>query len=232
MGNLFHPESGFMAKANKVVDLAILSCLWTVCSLTVVGFGPATAALYYAVVKAVRCDRGSAVKAFFDGIKKSWKPSLFVGLMFLLFAAALFAVDIPGLVLLLQGDGGWSPVMGLLSLVKLLVWGGLVIYTFPLISRFAVGGVKAICVALTLCTQHIAATLLCTVLLLTVMLLCIWRFEFLFLLPGAFSWFWSFRMEPLLRQCMTEEEQAENEQEDQWYLEVGNGSAHGKENEA
>lgn len=221
MGKLFDPENGFILKVNKVVDLAILSCLWTVCSLTVVGFGPATTALYYASVKAVRRDRGSAVKAFFHAVKKSWKPSLFAGLTFLLFAAALFAVDIPGLLMLLQGEAGWDMTMGILSLVKLFLWGGLVMYTFPLISRFDVGAVKAICAALTLSLQHAAITLLYGLLLLTVMILCIWKFEFLFLLPGAFSCFWSYRMEPFLRKCMTEEEQVRNDQNDQWYLEQG-----------
>ena len=219
MEKVFHPENEFMTKVNKLVDLVILSCLWTVCSLTVVGFGPATMALYYASVKAVRRDRGSAVKAFFGAIKKSWKPSLLAGLAFLVFGAALFAVDIPGLLLLLQGEGSWDLATGVISLVKLFLWGGLVMYTFPLISRFEVGAVKAICVALTLSVQHFLTTLLYGVLLLTVLLLCIWKFEFLFLLPGVFAWVWSFRMEPLLRRCMTEEEQTENELEDQWYLE-------------
>lgn len=219
MANLFNPESGFMQKVNKVVDLAILSCLWTVCSLTVVGFGPATTALYYAAVKTVRRDRQSVFKSFFGAIRRSWKPSLAAGLLFLIFAAALFAVDIPGLVLLLQGDESWNLTTALISLAKLLLWGGLVIYTFPLISRFEVGTVKAVCVALTLSVKHLMTTLLYALLLLTVVLLCIWKFVFLFLLPGAFAWFWSYKMEQFLRQCMTEEEQTENDNEDQWYLE-------------
>lgn len=219
MAKLFDPESGFMTKVNKIVDLAILSCLWTVCSLTVVGFGPATMALYYTSVKAVRRDRGGVFKTFFAAIKKSWKPSLLAGLLFLVFAAALFAVDVPGLLLLLQGDESWNLTTGLISLVKLVIWGGLVIYTFPLISRFEVGVIKAVCVALTLSLRHFLTTLLYGLLLLTVVLLCVWKFEFLFILPGAFFWFWSFKMEPMLRQCMTEEEQMENSEKDQWYLE-------------
>lgn len=219
MANFFNPENSFMQKVNKVVDLAILSCLWLVCSLTLVGFGPATTALYYAVVKTVRRDRASLFKSFFGAVKRSWKSSLAAGILFLLFAAALFVVDIPGFLLLLQGDDSWNLTTALISLVKILLWGGLVIYTFPLISRFEVGVVKAVCTALTLSVQHLMTTFLYGLLLLLVIVLCIWKFEFLFLLPGAFIWFWSYKMERFLRQCMTEEERTENENEDQWYLE-------------
>ena len=47
-----------------------------VIGLTIVGIGPASTALYYATAKALRYERGHALKEFFHGLKASWKISM------------------------------------------------------------------------------------------------------------------------------------------------------------
>ena len=51
MGEFFNPEKGIWAWLSTMVDIVGLSVLWIFLCLPVVTIGPATAALYYTVVK-------------------------------------------------------------------------------------------------------------------------------------------------------------------------------------
>ena len=54
MSEFFNPEKGIWAWLSTLVDVVGLSVLWIALCLPVVTIGPATAALYYTVVKCVR----------------------------------------------------------------------------------------------------------------------------------------------------------------------------------
>ena len=58
MGEFFNPEKGIWAWLSTMVDIVGLSVLWIFLCLPVVTIGPATAALYYTVVKYVRKREG------------------------------------------------------------------------------------------------------------------------------------------------------------------------------
>ena len=57
MNEFFNPEKGIWAWLSAMVDVVGLSILWLILCLPVVTIGPATAALYYTVVKYVRARR-------------------------------------------------------------------------------------------------------------------------------------------------------------------------------
>ena len=54
MSEFFNPEKGIWAWLSTLVDVVGLSVLWIALCLPVATIGPATAALYYTVVKCVR----------------------------------------------------------------------------------------------------------------------------------------------------------------------------------
>ena len=58
MGGIFNINSPFFRVMSKVFDVIVLSLLWTLCCIPVITIGPATTALYYAIVKSIRKDRG------------------------------------------------------------------------------------------------------------------------------------------------------------------------------
>lgn len=219
MSDLFNPESEFMIKAGKIADLAILSVLWTLCSLTIVGIGPATTALYYAVVKSVRRDRGGIFQEFWSGIKKSWKPSLPAGLVVLLFTVSIYKIDLPSLILCISGEADWNLLTGILAFVKLLLGVGMFLYAFPIISRYEVGMVKSLAYAAFMTLRKFPMSLLFGLLLILMVVLCAWHVAFLFILPGLFMLLWSFQMENILHQLMQDDEKVEDQSKDQWYLE-------------
>ena len=83
--SLFNPENALMCFINKIIDLVVLSILWTLCSAPLVTMGAASAALYYALTKSVRCQRGHAAKEFWRAFKSNLKR----GILFELVWAAL-----------------------------------------------------------------------------------------------------------------------------------------------
>lgn len=118
MSKIFSVDNKFFSTVNKIVDMLWLSFLWSICCLpmlfllivflvefdkvglyiiiflpiAVVTVGPASAALYYAVVKSVRRERSYATKCFFHGFKTNFKygalSSLIMG-----FACGILIVD-------------------------------------------------------------------------------------------------------------------------------------------
>lgn len=71
--NLLSPENAFFSTVRKLLYLAELSIIWTVCCVPVVTIGPATAALYYSVVKAIRKERSYPVKEFMSAFRENLK---------------------------------------------------------------------------------------------------------------------------------------------------------------
>ena len=58
-------ESKLRQAIGFIIDLVFVGILWLLCSLPVLTLGPASTALYYAIVKNVRHDRGQLSRVFF-----------------------------------------------------------------------------------------------------------------------------------------------------------------------
>ena len=86
MGKCFDPERGLWSLLSTLVDICGLSLLWALLCLPVVTIGPATAALYYPVVKAVRRKDREAFHAFFHSFRQNLRTGIPATL---LWAAAL-----------------------------------------------------------------------------------------------------------------------------------------------
>ena len=89
MGEFFNPEKGIWAWLSTLVDICGLSILWTLLCLPAVTAGPATAALYYAVVKCVRRRESGAFGCFFRSFRTNFKVGLLAGLIVIPLGLAL-----------------------------------------------------------------------------------------------------------------------------------------------
>ena len=135
MGEFFNPEKGIWAWLSTLVDVCGLSILWIFLCLPVVTIGPATAALYYTVVRCVRGRESGAfgyyLRSFRDNLKTGVKATLL-----LLPAAALL--------LALHHIARWygTRVGGLLYILYvaqyfvLMLPAGVLCWLFPLLGRF------------------------------------------------------------------------------------------------
>ena len=165
---------------TAIIDIIWAGLLWLVCALPVVTLGPASAALYYAVVKCIRHERGSLTKSFFSAFRQNFRLSLPVWLVYL----ALLGVGyFNGNLLRSFGLGEGLPPLLLgniffLPLLLTLPW------IFPVVSRFdnSFGGTLRF-------TAALAAALV-----------IVWLLPQIGpLLPGVFALLQSLMIEPVLR---------------------------------
>ena len=156
MGEFFNPEKGVWAWLSTAVDVVGLSILWTFLCLPAVTAGPATAALYYTVVKCVRRRESGAFGYYFRSFRQNFKTGLLAGL-----------IVIP-LALLFGGHyivrwygtrwGGGAYVLYVAYYFALILPAGVLCWLFPLLGRFVytVGGLFR--TALQLTVAHLPST--------------------------------------------------------------------------
>ena len=94
MEEFFNPEKGIWVWLSTLVDICGLSILWTFLCLPVITAGPATAALYYTVVK---CVRGRELLSGHFIVR--WYGTETGGLAYVLYVAYYFALILPAGVL-------------------------------------------------------------------------------------------------------------------------------------
>lgn len=73
------------------VNCIWLGLLWLACSLPLVTLGASTTALYYAVVKGVRHDRGTPTRLFFSAFRENFKTATLTWLLCAGFLAVVTA---------------------------------------------------------------------------------------------------------------------------------------------
>ena len=162
MAGLFNYDNGLMTTLGKICDCMIVSILWCVCSIPIITVGASTAALYYAVNKSIRYNRGYAYKEFFSAFKSNFKQGTIVWLINL--GLLLFgAYDCYILYQLRETISGAKIIMVIIValLIFLIMW---MTYVYPYMARFALP-TKALmknCVILAL--AHFLRSVLLTVL--------------------------------------------------------------------
>ena len=172
MGEFFNPEKGVWAWLSTMVDIVGLSILWTFLCLPIVTAGPATAALYYTVVKCLRRRDSGAFGQYLRSFRQNFK----VG-----FPAGLIAVFLA--LLLLGGHyivrwygtrlGGGAYVLYVAYYFALVLPAGVLCWLFPLLGRFnyGVGGLFRTALQLTL--AHLPSTVIVVLLTAQTAVFCI-----------------------------------------------------------
>jgi len=134
MDQIFNVDNKFFRGVSKIIDCVWLSILWVMCCIPVVTAGAATTALYYAVNKAIKNDRGYASSEFFSAFKTNFKQSTFIWLIFLVLYIWL---GIDYFVMKAYAEAGAAighiAIVFLVFGVIITMWG---FYVFPYIARF------------------------------------------------------------------------------------------------
>ncbi|MBO6041533.1 MAG: YesL family protein [Oscillospiraceae bacterium] len=76
--------SRFAEVLSGLIDLIFAGLLWLVCSLPIFTIGASSTALYYAVAKCVRHNRGRLAPTFFHGFRSNFRQATLIWLLFLL----------------------------------------------------------------------------------------------------------------------------------------------------
>ena len=205
---LFDSDGSFYTLTGKLFDLAAVSIYWLIGALPLVTAGAAFSALYAAVVKSVREDRGSISAEFWRAYRRDMKQSFPI---WLICAAALF-------LLMLNYGIFRENAQGVVGIFFQILYSALALfvltaacYVFPLLSRFVMPFGWHIKLSLYMTVRYLPQSLLT----LAAFLICyflIWKQPlWALILPGFFTLAVSYWMEPLLAKHMPKENSDEED---------------------
>lgn len=220
LNELFHPENFIFRWCAKLFDLVVLSILWAMLCVPVVTIGPATAALYYAVVKCVRRGEDDTYRNFFTSFRQNFKVGSVAGLI----AVGLGLFFLWNTISLgVMAEGGDRTALALSIAYRLLLWVvlGAAAFLFPVLSRFTLGVGGLYLKSLQLALRHLPSALVLSLLLLEMTQLT-WRYLFLLLItPGLTALLASLFLERVFKKY-TPPEPPEDGRDDEvgvaWYL--------------
>ena len=198
---------------NALGQLIALSILWAVCSLPVITIGASSTALYYAVVKVVRRDRGSVLQSFFGAFRSNFWQSLTANMMFLCYFAVLAFLATPKI---LAWDG--SDISLYIIAGFALLGACPMVLCWPVISRFYHRGPQFLRFLLLLTARHTHVPLISVALLSAGGVMALSNGAALIFVPGLYAYAQSMLLEPVFQKYSSQDDPAGYET---WYEEAG-----------
>ena len=133
MSSLFNTENRFWQFMNEVADMIILSMLWLVFCIPIVTIGPATAAVYYVMLKKTNDESDeSPWTLFWRSFRRNIKQGIVIGLIYTALAVVIY-IDIR---FYAHAQGSLRPLLGSMTVV----FGGMMLlmmpYVFGQLARF------------------------------------------------------------------------------------------------
>jgi uncharacterized membrane protein YesL len=153
---VFDPENLFWRIISRGVDVVGLSLFWLVLCLPVVTIGPATAALYYTIVKVFRHKADDATfTVFWRAFRSNLRKGVVVTLICIIPSALLcygYAV------MRANVQTSMGVVMFVAYYFALVIPAGLLCYLFPLMGRFEFSVGNLFRTAFMLALRHLPST--------------------------------------------------------------------------
>lgn len=207
---LFHSEGPVFSFLDKVGQMILLNLVWILGCLPVVTIATSTTALYYAVMKNIRRDYGTAMREFWHSYRANLKRGIPISVVGLAVAGILV----------------WNIRMMTQSQQdnNLLLWGSVIllvllcaiaIYICPVLSRFDMKAGSACKLAFVMAIRFLPITVLLAAGTVALVYLQIFVLPIptVLLLPSVWCWTTTFLMEKALRKFMPPKE----EKDDSWY---------------
>ncbi|MDY2628759.1 MAG: YesL family protein [Lachnospiraceae bacterium] len=134
MNQLFNPDSPVLGFITKIVYCVYLNILWLVCSLPIVTIGASTTALFYVTLKMAKNEEGNITRAFFHSFKENFRQGTVIWMILLVLGTVL---GIDGYVLYhMRFENAFWAICSAVFIVVLAAYAIVVMYIFPLLSRF------------------------------------------------------------------------------------------------
>lgn len=167
--DLFDQDRLIWRIMGRIMDVLILAFMWTVTSLPIVTLGASSTAVYYVALKIVRGEEGPLWKGYWKSFKENFKQATILWLI-LLALGVFFAFDIYYYYVQEStvASGIQAFFIGMLLLLIIVL-----IYLFPIISRFSNSTGKLFSMSLFMPFKHFGWTVL-LVLMFLVFLFLAW----------------------------------------------------------
>lgn len=155
--SIFNPNNAFFRGCAKLFDLVVLSILWALLCVPLVTAGAATAALYYTVVKCVRRGEPDPYRNFLACFKQNFKTGAITGLVALALGVfGIFAYNALGVMATAGVRTAFVLYIAYTLLLILLL--GVVVFMFPLLSRFTLSFSELVSRGFILALRHLPST--------------------------------------------------------------------------
>lgn len=217
MSNFFNIDNPVFSALSKLCDIIILGVLWVFLCIGVVTMGPASTAVYYAMVKVVRRERGYLLREFFKSFRLNFKRGAIIGVvlfaMFLILALDLYSV--------FTGESSTTnTIFAALYITITLFLMSFTIYVFPILSRFDMNIKQLIKASMFMSMKHLPSTILMLLVWVASIIGILFVYVLVFILPPLAVFVNSFLMERILKKYIPKpENQEEDTSTDTWYLE-------------
>ncbi len=134
MNRLFNPDNFILQFITKIVYSAYLNILWFICCIPIFTIGASTTALFYVTLKISKNEEGNITKAFFHSFRENFKQGTIIWLI-LLVLGILLGID--GYVFYhMRFENVFWTIAAALFFVVLIIYAIILMYIFPLLSRF------------------------------------------------------------------------------------------------
>ena len=184
MGEFFNPEKGIWVWFSTLVDICGLSVVWIFLCLPLVTAGPATAALYYTVVKCVRGRESETFGEYFRSFRNNFRIGLLAGLIVLPAGAVLLTGHS---IVRWYGTrlGGAAYILYVAYYLFLTLPAGVLCWLFPLLGRFEYQVRDLFRTALQLSVAHLPSTVVAVLLTAQTAVFCLERWWPVVFMPAV-----------------------------------------------
>jgi len=200
---VFDPDNLWWAFLARGVDLVGLSLAWAFLCLPVVTVGPATAALYYTVVKCFRQKEKSTFTLFWRAFRGNLKRGIGGTLLCL---PVLLALIFGYSVMKANWGSDFGAVMFVAYDIALVVPLGIMVWLFPLLGRFDAPLKDSLRTAALLTFRHLPSTVILVLLTIETVVSLIERWWPVFFAPALWALLCSLFMERIFPKYLTEPE--------------------------
>ncbi|MDR2246299.1 MAG: YesL family protein [Treponema sp.] len=203
-------EGGLHIWMEKLFDIVSLNLLWLLCSFPLITIGASSTAFYYAMAKVIRGERGHLFGEFWRSFKLNLVKAT---LVWISFAVLIFLLLVNRNI---SANIGGYPGLFLLCLYTLIavLFLGVLIYVFPVLSRFYMTIPQVVKLSVYMCFRYLPYTVgllaICAGAATAVYFVPL----LIFCVPAGALFCLSQVMEPLLVRHTPEEADGE----DKWYL--------------
>lgn len=128
---IFNPDSKFSLIMGRVFDLLVLNLIVLFTSIPIITIGANYTALYYVTLKMSKNEESYILKSYWKSWRQNFKQATGIWMIFLI-AGVFLVLDI----ILVNQMTGAAVYLKYVFFVMLFLWGMVLTYVFPVLSRF------------------------------------------------------------------------------------------------
>ena len=132
MDRIFNMDNKFFVFMGRVADLMILNILCIICCIPIVTIGASVTAMYYVTLKMARNEESYIARSFFKSFKENFKQATVIWLVALV-AGLLLGFDF---YIMGQMSTTFAKVVRYGLAIIALVYAMVMLYVFPVLSKF------------------------------------------------------------------------------------------------